>query len=51
MTVVQVVLLGREHRDHRARLLTRVRLLLRRDSRTDQESHDQNARSHANPPH
>jgi hypothetical protein len=56
MTVVQVVLFRREHRDRGTRLLARIRLLLRRDSgthgnrETDQQTPDQNALSHSYPP-
>lgn len=55
MAVVQVVLFGREHRDHRAGLLTRIRLLLCRHSppdhqtpdRCDNDTRKQHASSHA----
>jgi hypothetical protein len=56
--VVKVVLLGRVHRDHRAGLLPRIRLLLRSQFRTDYNASDQrnrntraqNALPHTHPP-
>ena len=55
MTVVQVMLLWRVHRDHRAGLLPRIRLLLCSDSRADcnpnnqdyRDTHDLNDLPHA----
>ena len=46
MAVVEIVLLGREHRDCRARLLARVGGLLRRHRRADHRGENHQGLSH-----
>ena len=50
MAVVQVVLLGRKHRDRGAGLLAWVRWLLRRGSCSDHQSEKHQAIPHTIPP-
>ena len=50
VTVIQVVLLGREHRDRRSRLLTRIRrLLCSSEHHAEENLHHKSTIAHTHP--